>query len=371
MQLPVNVGEVFKIATDMKEVAETPISVSIYIDDTAPGALVGHVRSAFASSGEHTRVTIDYLDEDPVAVKRNEDMGVIIAGESERIGEEAQRLRDAGVPAMVVCDSPKLVENIANASGHPIPAADVIAPIKLESKAVGELLAKLRLAKPKGDAAVAGEGAQADIMVIGDDANIGEIALDDDAFKALDVRMGKWIVSACKGKDLAFALSFPFIRRPLADDSITATSLQNGAVGLVPFIPGADMPIMTLNQIKMVLQIATAYGQPLDKERVKEIAVVVGGAFVCRNIVRSATKVVPFAGWIISGTIGFAATEAMGHAMVEYFEAGGDMVGVASVIQTARDTALATSKKAADSPLGKSIVNKAKEVASDLAAHNA
>ena len=55
--------------------------------------------------------------------------------------------------------------------------------------------------------------------------------------------------------------------------------MQNAGVGLVVFIPGADLPIMTLNQAKMLLQIAAAYGEPMGKERVKELAAVVGGAF--------------------------------------------------------------------------------------------
>ena len=204
--------------------------------------------------------------------------------------------------------------------------------------------------------------------VVGDDAHVGAVTLDNESFRVLDARMGKWVISAIKDKDLAFAMSFPFIRRPLAEDAITATSLQNCAVGLVPFRPGADMPIMTLNQVKMTLQIATAYGQPLDADRVKEIAVIVAGAFVCRNLVRTATKAIPFAGWLISGGMGFAATEAMGRAMVEYFEAGGDIVGVASVMQTARDKAMKVSKQAAASPTGQNLINKAKEIASDIAA---
>lgn len=376
MQLPVNISEVFKIATDMKEVAATPISVSIYIDDTAPGALVGHVRSAFASAGEHTRVVIDYLDDDPVNVKSSEDVGILVAGSSDRIGREAARLREAGVPAMVVCVDAGRVASIARESGIPIPEADIVSPVKLESQPVARMLAKMPFMRGKAPAgqggAAAGAGASgADGASEAADGAASGIALDDEAFKALDTRMGKWVISAVSGKDLAFALSFPFIRRPLADDAITATSLQNCAVGLVPFLPGADMPIMTLNQVKMTLQIATAYGQPLDSDRVKEIAAVVAGAFVCRNVVRSATKAVPVAGWLISGGVGFAATEAMGRAMVEYFEAGGDIVGVASVMQTARDKALDLSKRAAASPLGKSFANKAREVASDIAASGA
>lgn len=358
MQLPVNVSEVLKIATDMKEVASTPISVSIYIDDTAPGALVGHVRSAFSSAAEHTRVTIDYLDSDPVAIKSNEDAGVFVAGESARIGEEAKRLREAGVPAMVVCADPEKVESIAREAGCPIPAGDVVAPVKLESQLGAAILSKvpfLGAKVPQGANAMRVEDTPDGPVeeVVGDDAHVGAVTLDDESFRVLDARMGKWVISAIKDKDLAFAMSFPFIRRPLAEDAITATSLQNCAVGLVPFLPGADMPIMTLNQVKMTLQIATAYGQPLDANRVKELACVLGGAFVARNIARSGAKLIPFAGWAISGAVGFAATEAMGRAAVEYFEAGGDIVGVAQVVQTARDGAVEAAGAASKTPLGR------------------
>lgn len=370
MQLPVNVSEVLKIATDMKEVANTPISVSIYIDDSAPGALVGHVRSAFSSAGEHTRVTIDYLDSDPITIKSNEDAGILIAGDSVRIGEEAKRLREAGVPAMVVCADPERVESISREAGCAIPAGDVVAPVKLESQLGAKILSKIPfMGAMDSDGAHLADTPDGPVAeAVGDDVRVGAIPLDDESFKVLDARMGKWVISAVKDKDLAFAMSFPFIRRPLAEDAITATSLQNCAVGLVPFLPGADMPIMTLNQVKMTLQIATAYGQPLDADRVKEIAVIVAGAFVCRNLVRTATKAIPFAGWLISGGMGFAATEAMGRAMIEYFEAGGDIVGVASVMQSARDKALKVSKQAAASPAGQSLISKAREIASDVAA---
>ena len=42
------------------------------------------------------------------------------------------------------------------------------------------------------------------------------------------------------------------MRRPLAYDAISTTSLQNAGIGVVVFVPGADMPLMTANQIKMI-----------------------------------------------------------------------------------------------------------------------
>ena len=141
---------------------------------------------------------------------------------------------------------------------------------------------------------------------------------------------------------------------------MNSNALQNAGVGLLFIIPGADMPVMTLNQAKMLLQIAAAYGQPLSAERIKELAAVVGGAFLFRNIARTAVGVVPVLGWAIKGAVGFAGTEAMGHAAIEYFEAGGDIVGVASVVQKARDEAVEAASKAAATPAGGKVIEAAR-----------
>ena len=55
---------------------------------------------------------------------------------------------------------------------------------------------------------------------------------------------------------------------------IYRTAGQNALIGLAFFVPGADMPAMTLNQIKMVLSLAGIYGEKIDRERAVEL---VGG----------------------------------------------------------------------------------------------
>ncbi|MFR5091539.1 MAG: hypothetical protein ACLTDR_05490 [Adlercreutzia equolifaciens] len=51
MNLPLDIPALLKAATDIDEARNTPLAVSVYIDETAPGDVVGHVRSAFASAG--------------------------------------------------------------------------------------------------------------------------------------------------------------------------------------------------------------------------------------------------------------------------------------------------------------------------------
>lgn len=336
MQLPVDVKALLSAATDIESAKNTPLSVSVYIDDTAPGDVVGHVRNAFASAGAHTRVTIGYLDDGRLTPHETDDMAVIVAGVAEHVGACARELRAAGVPAMVATTCPALVRDMAAAMSNAIPEGDLVAP-----------------EAPAGAEAQAAEAA-------GDDE---PIALDDAARASLNKRMGEWILDACSGKKLAFALAFPFVRNPLSIDVVKATALQNAGIGAVLFIPGADMPVMTLNQAKMLLQIAAAYGQPMTIQRVKELAAVVGGAFACRSVARQLAGVVPGLGWAVKAGVGYTGTLAMGYAAIEYFEKGGSIAGLAGVVSKARDKAVETASAAAATPAGAKALSAVKTAA--------
>ena len=369
MNLPLDIPALLRAATDIDAARNTPLAVSVYLDETAPGDVVGHVRSAFASAGARTRVTLGYLDDGALPEPYGaDDMVVIVAGESPRIGEAAAHVRGAGIPVMVATASPHAVIAAAEATGFPIPEGDVVSPDMTRPTPWGDaaetVARRMTAGRTEEEAAEAPEALEAlerAVPVEAKPAADEPIELTDEAAADLDRRMGEWIIAACREKKLAFALAFPFVRRPLSLDAVRATAIQNAGVGVVVFIPGADMPIMTLNQAKMLLQIAAAYGQPLSAERIKELAAVVGGAFLFRNIARTAVGVVPVLGWAIKGAVGFAGTEAMGRAAIEYFEAGGDIVGVASVVQKARDEAVEATSRAAATPAGRKVVDTAKE----------
>lgn len=369
MNLPLDIPALLRAATDIDAARNTPLAVSVYLDETAPGDMVGHVRSAFASAGARTRVTLGYLDDGALPEPYGaDDMAVIVAGESPRIGEAAAHVRGAGIPVMVATASPHAVIAAAEATGFPIPEGDVVAPDMTRptpwgdaAETVAQRMTAGRTEEETAEAPEALEVLERAVPVEAKPAADEPIELTDEAAADLDRRMGEWIIAACREKKLAFALAFPFVRRPLSLDAVRATAIQNAGVGVVVFIPGADMPIMTLNQAKMLLQIAAAYGQPLSAERIKELAAVVGGAFLFRNIARTAVGVVPVLGWAIKGAVGFAGTEAMGRAAIEYFEAGGDIVGVANVVQKARDEAVEAAGKAASTPAGRKVVDTAKE----------
>jgi uncharacterized protein (DUF697 family) len=103
-------------------------------------------------------------------------------------------------------------------------------------------------------------------------------------------------------------------------------------VGALP-IPGADMPVMTANQARMVLNIAAAYGEELSMDRAKELLGVLAAGFGLRALSRQAVKLVPVGGWAAAAVIGYAGTVAMGRSTILYFERGGQEVGAEEMEQ--------------------------------------
>ena len=99
--------------------------------------------------------------------------------------------------------------------------------------------------------------------------------------------------------------ALPALRRAYCDHVVLANASQNAVIGAVVIIPGADMPAMTANQIRMVLKIAAAYGEQIGLDRALEILSVVGTAFVFRALARQALDFVPGFGWALKGAVGF------------------------------------------------------------------
>lgn len=119
----------------------------------------------------------------------------------------------------------------------------------------------------------------------------------------------------------ALAARLPVLRRAVCDELIRSFAKKNAIIAAAVFVPGVDLPVLTLNQARLVLRIALAYGQELDKERALELLGVVGAGFVLRTLARELLDLVPVAGWAVKGAVAYAGTKAVGEAAVRYFEA--------------------------------------------------
>ena len=116
------------------------------------------------------------------------------------------------------------------------------------------------------------------------------------------------------------AARLPVLRRAVCDELIRRFSRQNAIVGAATFVPGADMPVLTLNQIRLVLRIADAHGFELDRDRLPEVLGVIASGLGLRTAARQLLGLIPVAGWALKGAIAFAGTRALGEAAVRYFE---------------------------------------------------
>lgn len=129
-------------------------------------------------------------------------------------------------------------------------------------------------------------------------------------------------VSRRLGEDAtSLAARVPVLRRPLAEELVDRFARRAAVIGVAVFVPGADFPVLTLHQLRMVLRIGAAYGVELDAERVPEVLAVIGGGLAFRAIARQALAVVPVGGWIVKGAVAYAGTRALGEAAIRYFEA--------------------------------------------------
>lgn len=287
MRLPIDPRDIMNSGAKIAEERERLVRIAVFVDVEAPDTLVDSVQEALRPQSARARLHVEACAPgEALIIDDAADAVIAIAGPGDTLARSLAGSREKFVPTALLA----LGEHADAASrrlGHPI--LDTIA---------------------------------------------------DDQVDEIVSRLGAWLADRVSGKRLALASNFALVRRAVAVESVKATSFQNGIIGAVAIIPGADLPIMTANQAKMVLQVAAAYGVPLGAERVKELAAVVGGAFTMRAIARQFLNFVPGIGWAIKGAVGYSGTMAMGYAAIEYFEGGADLSGLGEKLRDARDKAV-------------------------------
>jgi len=136
-------------------------------------------------------------------------------------------------------------------------------------------------------------------------------------------RVGEALAGKLGEKATSLARRLPVLRGPIVEKLVESFSRKNGIIGAAVFVPGADFPVLTVNQLRMVLRICAAHGLTVDRERAPEILATVGAGLGLRAVARSLLAFVPFAGWAVKGGVAYTGTRALGEASVRYCEARG------------------------------------------------
>ncbi len=286
MPLPMDVRDLMKSGTRLVEERERPVRLAVFVEVDAADELISAVQAALRPKTAAATLQIDLAEPGkPPALAPGTDVVIALVG-------------GGGAGIVEALEGPRRMQT------------QVVA-VSLGAEDRADALADALL-QPTGDLVVAESPEQA------------------------VAALGEWLADALGSKRLALAHNFVFMRRAVAEDAVKTTAWQNGVIGAVSLIPGADMPIMTANQAKMLLQIAAAYGEPLGVDRIKELAAIVGGGFALRTVARQLLVVVPVLGWAVKGGIGYTGTVAMGKAAIAYFEDGADFQQVTARLKRLR-----------------------------------
>lgn len=112
----------------------------------------------------------------------------------------------------------------------------------------------------------------------------------------------------------------PLLRDIAARHLIARASRRSAAVGAVGFLPGAELPVLLAQQVRLVSQLAALHGRPLGRDRALELAGVVAAGYGWRGLARTAIRQVPGARLALRGGVAYAATRSTGEAALRWFE---------------------------------------------------
>jgi uncharacterized protein (DUF697 family) len=115
------------------------------------------------------------------------------------------------------------------------------------------------------------------------------------------------------------AARLPVLRDPVCDHLVESFSRKNAILGVAIFVPGADFPVLTLNQLRLVFRLASVHGVEVDQSRLPEILATIGAGLGFRAVARQLLGAVPVGGWIVKGGIAYTGTRAVGEAARRYF----------------------------------------------------
>jgi uncharacterized protein (DUF697 family) len=132
--------------------------------------------------------------------------------------------------------------------------------------------------------------------------------------------IARLLARALGDRGTTLAARLPVLRDPVVDDLIRRYARQNAILGASGGVTKATMPLLTLNQVRLLLRIADAYGYEIDRERIPEVLGVVAGGVGLRALARRTIGYVPVAGWAVRAGVAYGGTRAIGEAARRYFE---------------------------------------------------
>lgn len=263
-KLPDQIRGMVSMGREAEESMDEGMHVSILVDTTCPEWLVCTVRDALVPERDAI-VDVHVLDGRPST--NGIDVGIVLAGHSEALVRGAIR-SFAGARQHVL---------ILAESSLDIPQAHM--PSKL-----GQYVVDVVASEP-------------------------EPLLERFAAALLDAT----------DKDVSCAANFAFCRSAATARLVSRCAARNAVMGVADFIPGAGMPLMTMNQLNLGFDIAATHGRGLSIGRVPEVAFIIAAGLVYRSMARVLIRAIPTLSLVTRVGFAYAGTLVTGRMLSTHF----------------------------------------------------
>jgi len=111
------------------------------------------------------------------------------------------------------------------------------------------------------------------------------------------------------------AARVPLLREAVSAQLVASLSRRNGLVAAAVWSRSADLPVLALNELRLVLRLAQAHGAAREvRDLLPELAATLGAGFGLRALAHELLDRVPSAGWALRGVIAYGGTRALGEA---------------------------------------------------------
>lgn len=289
-KIPIDVKALTQAGKLFESDASGDTIVEVLVDASASQALVSLVRQSLAVEPGTIDFSILGFSEDMPRLNTEASLTIVVAGSSPHLRRLMEIALWSGIKCVVLSqDVPTLISTVAEE----------------DALEIAQSLIEVDVSKP---------------------------------VEVLQKDLTNWCIANLPELRLSLGLAFPFMRHAIALDLTRQTSLENAVIAAIFFLPGADLPLLTLNQCKLLYQIAVVNGIPLTRDRLVELALVIVSAFGLRGVTRLALRKFAPVGWLVRGGVAFGATLLMGHLSYATYSKGGGVVDIVKDLINGHDT---------------------------------
>lgn len=292
MALAIDPKKIKNVAENVIGQIDDIVCVNIYIDYTCSKDVQQSVINYFKCSSD--KVVVNYIDlsETHLRISNNPDFAIIVAGKNHNSILVYKALQIKEIPSCIISVSPNSVLRYAKDNNVAIRKRDLLCP-SIKNLSNNK---KANSSNPS--------------------------IISKRISNSINKKITNWLYVYSEEVQVTYALCFPQLRSLVSIRIINKCSIENAVAGAIKIIPATDMSVMTLNQIRMLFELAAIYGYDITAERLVESIVLIASGFGMRKLSRFIKKGIPIPAVIIDSIFGFSATQIIGQTAREYFSKG-------------------------------------------------